>query len=168
MSDDGVNTGVRNIGRFFLALIPWALAIGVMAWGGVWVAMHEYRAQVAQERRSAQWVASTSPPRSKLKIEVVHIAQATKEGCVQITRVDDDGDSLVIYGRNDCGTDLSYTDWNWELLSPNGTIVAQGDDNGEGSCNTPTRPGDQAECRPFSYKWDERAATLRVWTEANQ
>jgi hypothetical protein len=155
--EDGINSGARNVGRFFLALIPWALGFGFAVWLGVYTALHEIRREAQQERRASQYTGAAEAPKSKLKV------QALSKSCVHITHVDVDGDALWLYGRNDCHEDISYgIDWHWELVSPNGTIVKQGYVNA-GNCPVPSSAGSSAECKPYDYAIDERAETLRVW-----
>lgn len=157
MNEDGINSGARNIGRFFLALIPWALGIGFAVWLGVYMAMREIHREALQEQRAAQYTGAAERPKSKLKVEVL------ERSCVHVTHVDIDGNSLAIYSRNDCHEDLRYgVEWHWQLISPNGTIVKQGYENAA-SCPDPLTVGSSAECRVQYFMTDDRAETLRVW-----
>jgi len=158
MQEDGLNSGAKNIGRFFLALIPWALGIGFAVWLGVYTALHQIHREALQEQRAAQFTGAVERPKSKLKIEVLD------KSCLHITHVDVDGDDLALYGKNDCHRTINYPQWDWELASPNGTIVKQGYANG-GTCPVPKIAGSTAECKPYNYSQDDRAETLRVWME---
>ena len=60
MNEDGINSGARNIGRFFLALIPWALGIGFAVWLGVYMAMREIHREALQEQRAAQYTGAAN------------------------------------------------------------------------------------------------------------
>lgn len=160
--DDGFNSGFRNLGRFFLALIPWALGIGALVWLGVWIGVHTYYQQVQQENRRAQFTGVASP-KSKIKIQVEN------KSCVRVQHVDVDGDMLTIDARNDCPSPLymGYLEYHWQQMSPNGTVIHQ---NYSNDCPVPLERGDTAECifsddhfDPLSD--DDRVATVRVWTD---
>lgn len=158
--EDGVSSGARNVGRFFLALIPWALAIGALAWMGFWLAVHQYREAVEQDRRRAVYVAAENPPKEKIKIET------RKVDCLTVDRADVDGGDITIYGRMDgsCGM-TDYTEWHWQALAPDGTVIHEGYENG---CPNLRSRGDRAECHMQmgfmgeSAK-DNRIASVRVW-----
>lgn len=160
MSEDGVNAGARNFGRFCLSLIPWALAIGAAAWGGVYLGMRSFYREVEQEKRAAVYTGAEIKPKGKLDIEVL------QRGCVRITHVDDAGSTLMLYAKNECMGRVRYMEWHWELLSPNRTVVKANETNG---CPLPVNPGDSAECI-FSeetyphFEIDDRAKSVRVWT----
>lgn len=151
--EDGVNAGTRNIGRFFLSLIPWALGIGFMVWFGAWAGVAKYKHDISQERRAAVYVGAETKPEEKIKLDVV------KHDCTTISRADVNGSDLMIYARNDCKGRLSYLAWHWQTISPDGTVVGQGYTNG---CPIPN-PGNKAECK-MKIDDDERTATVRIWT----
>lgn len=156
-NEDGVNSGARNFGRLCLAMIPWALGIGFSVWLGVFLALREYHREVIQEQRAAQYTGAAERPQSKLKIEIL------PNSCVKITHVDVDGSDLRMYAKNECHEPVKYVDWYWQLISPNGTALKQGDVN-TATCPAPMQPGDAAECKPYNFEVDDRAETLRVWT----
>jgi hypothetical protein len=157
MNESGTDSGFRNVGRFFLSLIPWALGIGAITWLSVWVGVHEYRREINQENRAATYVGASERPSSKLVIEV------KSKDCSVITRADANGDELIIYALNGCHKSLDYLAWHWQGLSPDGTVIAQHYTNAA-TCSVPVYPGDKAECK-LTISTDDRIKTLRIWTQ---
>lgn len=153
-NEDGVNAGYRNLGRFFLSLIPWALGIGAMAWLGTFIAFHEWQREMRQSQRAAVYVGSPDPQKAKVKITVV------KNGCITVNRVDLDGIRLVINASatSQCiGSGVpNYTEWKWQLVSPDGTVLASETEN---SCNLDA--GAKMECR-LEIGEDDRASELKI------
>lgn len=155
--ETGIDAGARNIGRLALAAIPWALAVGVSAWIGAYVALHEVRRQLSQEERAAVYTGAAERPKAKIAVEILD------KYCVKVTRVDIDGENLVVYTKNECHREIEYgLNWNWRLISPNGTAIASGYTNGA-FCARPPLNG-MAECK-MSVKTDDRAAKIQVWVE---
>jgi hypothetical protein len=158
--EDGMEAGGRNVGRLALSLIPWALGIGALVWLGVWIGIHEFRHELSQEERAAIYVGAKERPHSRLIINTI------KSDCSTVTRADLDGSDLIMYAKNDCHETLRYLAWRWQLLSPDGTVLKEEYVNG---CPVPRMPGDSAECRMqdhyASVSDDDRAATVRVWTQ---
>jgi hypothetical protein len=156
--EDGVNAGTRNIGRFFLAAIPWVLGTAAAVWLSTYIALHEFRHELSQEDRAATYVGATERPKSKIKISV------SEQDCSHITRADLDGSTLLIYAKNDCHETLDYLAWHWQTIAPNGTALKEGYTN---SCPLPAA-GATAECRlsisSYGEDLDDRVATVRVWT----
>src|SRR5258708_5935846 len=101
-NEDGVNAGQRNIGRFFLAAIPWLLGLGASVWLGVWIGYHDFRHQLSQEDRAAIYVGAENRPKAKI------IPTIMPKDCTHITRADIDGSTLLLWARNDCDSYLSY------------------------------------------------------------
>ncbi len=155
-NEDGINSGARSFGRLMLALIPWALGVGFASWLGLWIALHQYRHELSQEDRAATYVGATEKPKDKIVVEINHI------DCTSITRVDVDGDVLLMYAQNNCHERLNYLSWNWQLVSPDGTIIRSGYENTT-HCPTPTLSGSIAECQ-IKIEPDDRAKILRVWS----
>jgi hypothetical protein len=159
MSEDGLNSGARNVGRFFLMAIPYVLGLGAMMWLGVYVGVHDFHRQLTQEERAAVYTGAQERPKAKMVVEIV------AHDCSHITRADIDGGDLVLYSRNDCHQDLDYLVWYWQEVSPNGTILNQGYNN---LCPEPRRNGDVAECRFDGYgslPIDDRTDKIKVWTQ---
>ncbi len=156
--EDGVNSGYRNIGRFFLSAIPAILGIAASVWLGVWIEAHGYLKKLSQESRAAVYTGAQLRPTSKVK------AEAPSRGCVKIVRVDIDGEDVIVYGENHCNKVISNSQWYWQLVSPDGTVIHEGYENYR--CSTPSEPGDKAECR-FEISDDDRATLLRVWETNN-
>ena len=159
--EDGFNAGFRNYGRLCLALIPWALGIGALSWMAVYVWGHYIGNELDQERRAAIYTGAGKAPKSKIAVEMLN------KSCVKVTRADIDGSMLYLYARNDCRESLSYLRWNWEELSPDGTVIHAGEAN---SCPIPTENGDEAECQfggwfhwPEGIDTDKRVDRIRVW-----
>lgn len=160
--EDGVNAGARNVGRFFLAAIPWILGLAAAVWFGVYVGIHNFRHELSQEelehirqQRAAVYVGAENRPTGKMKVDIV------PNWCVSIIRVDVDGENLLLYGRNDCHTKVDYVVWKWQEVSPNGTSLHTEWTN---LCPEPLLPGDVSECK-MEIVPDDRAAAVRVWTE---
>lgn len=156
MPEDGINNGARSFGRLMLALIPWALAVGFSAWLGFWIALHQYRHELSQEDRAAVYVGAKDRPKDKITIEIL------PHGCTLVTKADVDGDRLLMYARNECHKTLDYVAWNWQEVSPDGTIIRSGWTN-TASCPAPRLAGSSAECS-MNIVTDDRAKTLQVWT----
>ena len=144
-----------GIGKFFLALIPWALGLGASVWLGVWIGVYHFRKELSQENRAATYVGATERPKSKIAVQII------PGGCLLVSRVDVDGGDLLIYWKNTCGFRLDYAELHYEAISPDGTILSQWYDNGS-QCSFPTFSGDTAECRT-TVRDDDRVAKLRVW-----
>lgn len=155
VSEDGINSGARSFGRLCLAMIPWALGIGFATWLGGWAALHTFRHQLANEARTARYVGSVTPQVSPIKIAIVN------HGCVKVDKVDVDGTELLVYSRNDCHEAITYTEYHYQEISPDGTVLHQEYHN-EGFCAIPTQPGDKGECK-FDISIDDRTETIRVW-----
>lgn len=154
-TETGVNAGARNFGRLCLAMIPWALGIGFSVWLGGWAALHTFRHQLASEARAARYVGSITPQVSPIKIVILN------KGCLKVDKVDVDGTQLLVYSRNACSRGLWYAEYHYQQISPDGTVIDQGEHNTAG-CAVPTEPGDKAECK-FDISVDDRVETLRVW-----
>jgi hypothetical protein len=151
------NLQEKGIGSFFLALIPWALAIGLGAWFGLYVSFHDFDHQESQEKRAAVYVGAQTPPKSKVKIEIV------PHDCTHITRADIDGTQLMLYAQSTCqGRKLDYLEWHWQMIAPDSTAIQAGYEN---MCAVPIHYGDKAECQ-VEVKDDERADKIRIWTNA--
>jgi hypothetical protein len=162
ISDEGgVNASLRNVGRFFLSLIPWALGIGALAWLSVFISVRTYRHETRVEERAAIYVGAKKPPKSKLMIETPMITDGHHLS-LEVTLVDADGDSIVIHAQNRSGN-LSYVLWHWQQISPDGTVIEDQEDN---SCPVPARKGETAECKG-RLTIDDRTAKLRVWAEGD-
>lgn len=154
-TDSGVDSGTRNIGRFFLSLIPWSLGLGFTVWLTAWISVERYKSAVEQQRRSAMWVGAAQLPTKPIEIiGIVH-------DCTAVTRADLSGQSLVLYAVSNCRETENYTAWYWTLLSPDGTIIGSGYTN---MCPVLQRFGDKAECT-LKVSDDQRGARLRVWTQ---
>lgn len=159
-NEDGFNAGFRNIGRYYLAMIPFVLGIGVAVWFGLWVYGHTLYKAVAQENRAAVYTGAAPRPKGKIAIEIDN-----SRSCVKIPRADYNGWSLYVYSRNDCNKQVDYLNYHWQTLSPNNTVLQEGFTN---LCAVPTEPGDMAECQ-FGY-WsldsvsiDDRTDRIRVY-----
>lgn len=137
-------------------MIPYALGLGLATWGGIWMGIHNFRHQLSQEERAAVYTGAAERPKAKIKVLV------ESRDCTHLTHADLDGESLVLYAKNDCHVPLRYLAWHWQMLSPNRTVIAQGHEN-TSSCAVPIQPGDTAECHTQVVA-DDRAETLRVWT----
>jgi hypothetical protein len=159
--DDGINSGVRHAGRglgtLSLAAIPLALGAGFSVWLGAYMQAHAFFNLLSQEQRAAIYVAAPDGPvKPKEHIQI----QVIKRECAKVERVDLDGDSIVVYGKNNCGHSIDYLAYHWQEISSGGVVIGQDYQNG---CPKPTEVGDVAECRMKIPDPDDRAKTLRVW-----
>lgn len=158
-AEDGVNAGYRNFGRLALMCIPFALGIGASVWLGAYIGVHDFEKQLSQEGRAAIAVGAAVRPTAKIKIEI------KPQPCAAVTRADLEGQTLRLYATNDCGQRIRYMVWKYAFVSPNGTVLKDGWTN---LCPLPAEKGDKAECLFESWQRitvDDRAATVRVWTE---
>lgn len=159
-TEDGVNAGARNVGRFFLMAVPLILALGATAWLGFYMGVHDVRKQLSQEERAAIAVGVTDGPlvgRYRIEIE--------RPDCVTVTRADLDGSTLYLYATNTCRRAIRYLAWHIALVSPDGTILHTKYTN---LCPVPRAPNAKAECvfsraTYLDVPLDDRAAVLRVW-----
>lgn len=178
-NEDGGNAGFRNIGRFFLFAIPLVLGLGASVWFGLWVSGYEFgRAQEADKRhddaykhdltqseRSAVYVGASKLPTGKLAVQFLD------KTCMKIVRADldtkkkgypyEDNEynySLVLYAQSFCQEASRYTEWHWQAVSPNGTILSQGYTN---LCPIP-QTGEIAECLMLIPS-DDRIEKFRAW-----
>lgn len=159
MPEDGFNSGARNVGRFFLYAIPLVLGVAASVWFGVYVGVHDFHHQLTQEERAAVYTGAKDRPTSKVAVEIVPL------DCTHVTRADIDGTSLIIYSRNDCHETLTYMEWHWQEVSPNGIALHEGYTNYD--CPIATNPGDIAECAFTDWRSlpdDDRMDKIRVWT----
>lgn len=152
--EDGVNSGARNLGRFFLFAIPAVLGIAALMWLSAYIGVMKYKHELSQQERAAIYVGVKDPPKEKLKINV------ERRDCTEIVGVDVNGKDLLLYAKNGCHKRLDYLTWNWELTSPDGTTIDSGYTN---LCPHP-KPGLKAECR-MKISDDERGVSLTVWTK---
>ena len=152
--ENGFYSGYRNMGRFFLSLIPWALGIGFVVWFGAFVGVAKYKHDLEQEKRSAIYVGAETLPKEKIKIEVID------HDCTKIIRADVKGMDLIVYAKNECLKNINYLAWHWTALSPDNTAIASGYTN---QCPRPILPGDKSECKMIISN-DNRTSTLRLRT----
>lgn len=161
MNEDGVNSGARNVGRFFLWSIPLVLGIAASVWLGVYIGIHDFHHQLTQEERAAVYTGAGSRPKSKIAVELM------VRDCVQVVRADLDGSVLYLYAKNNhCEKPLTYVEYHWQELSPNGTVIHEGYTN---QCSTPSVDGDIAECQFDEDHFrelptDSRTDRIRAWT----
>lgn len=162
--EDGFNAGWRNIGRFVLTMIPFALGIGLFVWIADWLWIHEIKASLQMEDRAAIYTGAENRPKSKVTIEVLD------KSCVKVTHADLNGRDLRIYGKAEClDESLKYYSVyaHWQQLSPDGTILHEH----YMECGKPQKVGDKVECTDGGWDFekptdDDRVATLRVWISA--
>lgn len=83
--ESGIDSGARNVGRFFLSLVPWALGVGALVWLSVYIGVHTFYHEIQQEQRAATYIGAAERPKSKIKIEVKEV------DCSRVTRADLDG-----------------------------------------------------------------------------
>jgi hypothetical protein len=178
-NEDGLNTGYRNVGRFFLFAIPLVLGLAATVWFGLWVSGYEFqrrKAEVAheltQQERAAVYVGAQVRPKGKLAV------QLSQEGCFKIVRADLDTKkpeygygfeySLLLYAQNLCTStrheygisdDSGYREWHWAAISPNGVMLKEGYTNYE--CPKPAFQ-EIGECR-FDIDPDDRIDHFKVW-----
>ena len=93
--EDGVNSGARNIGRFFLFAIPAILGVAFLIWFAAYMGVVEYIHELSQQKRAAIYVGVKEPPKEKLKINV------ERHDCTEIVSVDVNGNDLVMYAKMD-------------------------------------------------------------------
>ena len=156
-TENGLEAGVRNVGRFFLAAIALVLAVSASAWLAFAMGARDAMEQIAQEERAAIVVGAGEPLTLPVKIDIQNLS------CVVVTRADLKGTALRLYARNDCNRRLSYVKWGWEAVSPNRTVLHS---NWTNQCPVPALTGDSAECvleGSDEVPIDERIETLRVW-----
>lgn len=173
MTDE--STQSRGIGTFAFAAIPWVLAIGATAWLGLYMAFHEDkkilandRKELTQEERMATYVGAAERPQQKVKIEEGH------SDCVALSRAEFDGTELLMYAENRChGAPLDYLAWHWQLIAPDGTALSQGYTN---LCPIPTNHGQKAECkqtlREHRYGYEappieDRVEKIVIWLKTS-
>ena len=162
-NEDGLNSGARNVGRFFLMAIPYVLGLAAMTWLGVYIGIHDFNHQLTQEERAAVYTGAKDRPTSKIAIEM------KVKDCTKVTRGDIDGTTLVLYAINECHSGVGYMEWHWQEVSPNGTVIHE---NYTNSCPIPRSNGEIAECT-FSSSIlagpelpdDDRTSKVRVWTQ---
>lgn len=158
--ETGVDAGVRNIGRFWLAAIPAVLGIAASIWLGVWIGAHDFRHQLSQEERAADYVGAQELPKGKIAITVLD------KSCVRIRKADIDGDSLIVYVKNDCRRNLDYIEIHWQQIAPDSTILGGGYDNGI-DCEMPKAASAASECRFHLREVDDRTVAISLWTKTN-
>ncbi len=157
MKESGIDSGARQIGRFFLAAIPAALGSAAVIWFTFYADVHDARHEISQEERAAAYTGATVRPKAKIAVEIL------PKDCTKITRADVDGETLILYAQNACGNLLDYVAWYWQEVSPNGTVLHQGYEN-TAFCPVPTQQGDIAECST-KIPTDDRTDKIRVWTQ---
>lgn len=154
-SEDGVNAGHRNMGRFFLFAIPAVLGIAASIWLGVYIGIHNFRRELSQEDRRAVFVGAYQRPKSKLRIETPAMR------CLKITHVDLDGGTATVYFQNNCTGETTNRMLRYQTLAPDGTVLHGGWD---WTYTGSLKGGEQAEVIE-KLELDDRAAGIRFWIE---
>lgn len=158
--ESGIQAGARNVGRFFLFMIPWALGTAALVWLAFFMGAHEWFNTLSQGQRRAIYVGAEQRPKSKLKIE-------TPPSAAVVDRVDLEGSTLAVYFH--ALAEMRYGIYiNWQLVSPDGTLLSSGAERSE-ACGGPTslKKGEKGEAVLsgwlYGVKTDSRAEAIRVW-----
>lgn len=133
------------------------LALGCVIWLGFFQDTHEFKRELRQEDRKAEFVGAAERPASKIKVQVL------KRDCTVITNATLDGEDMTVYARNDCHQQIRYMEYRWQTIAPNGTAIGSGYTN-TANCAIPMMPGKLAECS-IKVGTDDRIDTVMVWTE---
>lgn len=120
-NESGSDAGWRNVGTLALWSIPYVLGITACVWFGFAMGVREWFRSLSQEQRRAIYVGATVRPKSALKIETPNASS-----CVVVDRVDLDGSTAAVYFRNTCGNRVTSIKLQWQLVSPDGTLLANG------------------------------------------
>jgi hypothetical protein len=161
MSENGFDAGWRRIGALALWCIPAALGIGASIWLGVAIGTHQWINTLSQEQRRAIYVGAENRPKEKIKIETPNA------GCLKIDRVDLEGREASVYFHNSCRVMQDFIMINWQLISPNGTLLA-GDSKYSSLLNGPDmlQSGEHGEVVLSGgyggIKTDDRTAAVRL------
>lgn len=154
IKEDGFNVACRRFGMLGLALVPWALGIGAMAWLGVYAYQHTLRRELSQEERAAVYVGAKERPTAKIKILV------EPSGCLVFDRVELDGAMLNGYFHATCAE--HFIQLFHKLKSPDGTVISSGDDFVfAGSADTCLAAKEKAEFK-VNVRTDDRAESIAL------
>lgn len=92
------------------------LGVGATIWLGFFITEHQWNRDLAQEKRSAEWVGQKDPPKAPVKITV------RNQGCLKVTRAIIDDDQSTIFLQRICGKSGDYAELRWKQKA-NETVV---------------------------------------------
>jgi len=118
-NEDGFHAGARNIGRYFLFLVPLVLGLGASAWLGVWIQAHYFLIDRAQEQRSGSFVAAPDPERAPYLITTY-----TGGSKIKIDAVDIHNGVMTVRFHNFSAIEANNLQLHWQWIAPDGTKLA--------------------------------------------
>ena len=115
--EDGRNAAARNLGRLALAFMPWAIAVGCLAWLAVISGWIEFRRDRRIDARGYDAVEAIPNASSKIQ------AQTFDDACLKIESAYLDGKDAVFYVRNTCDKWLAIPNFSYRVVAPDGTVI---------------------------------------------
>lgn len=146
-----------GVGAFFYAAIPALLAGALLMYFAFYTGIIDWQKAQRVEGRMDNRVGVHGELRAPVDLII------RKADCLEVTRAFLDGDTGTMYIKNDCHRHLSYMEWHWNIIAPDGTIIK---DNYSNDLNVPL-DGETVE-KNFNLDDDSRAAKIVVWAQTNQ
>lgn len=152
---------ITGVSQFFFFAIPAVLALAGIWWLAFGEGVHYFRRALSQEKRHAEIVGAAVLPKAPIKITL----SDRRDAAVKIDRAEIDGGDLWIYYRNLGQSRVTYIQFTWRLIAPDGTVIKADDGYIEISSNNSApgslEPGERGEAR-LKIESDPRAVTLDV------
>ena len=115
--EDGINAGVRNIGRYFLFAIPAALGGAACLWIAAASGWIDLSHKITMEDRALNAVGISEPPTEPIKIVT------TNGTCLHATGAYLDGDEVVVSLQNTCDRQLDEPVYVYRTKAGDGTVL---------------------------------------------
>ena len=119
-NEDGINAGVRNIGRYALAAIPAALGGAACLWIMAASGCLDLGNKINTSRRSFDAVGMTALPTEPITLVLIN-AQ-----CLQIEKAFIDADTVITYVKNACDRWLKSPNYHYQTQAADSTVILSG------------------------------------------
>lgn len=108
---------MKIIKGFLLLFI--GIAVGSLFWLTLFKDAHFFRRELSLEERKGLAVGVVSPLQEPIRVEFKN----PKNACVRIESAELDSSNLLVYYRNTCSADIEFLRFQWNGVSPDGTIL---------------------------------------------
>lgn len=135
--------------------------VGISAALTIYIRLHYFNKEMAQESRTAQWVGEKEPPKPPIKIEV----RNNKRSCIKIEFAGLDSDHLYVFVRRVCGAAGDYAEGHWRAEAADGTVINSGYTNWQVDN---ADKGQRSEWDAWEYeKFDARTTKVVLWVSGD-
>jgi len=142
-----------GIGWFFFALIPGAIAGALLMYFAFYTGVIDWQKAQRIEGRMDNRVGVNGELTKPVDLII------RKASCLEVSRAYLDSGVLTAYVTNNCHTTITYWEWHFNQIAPDGTIINSWYDN---SLEGP-EVGQTVE-RTQKLKEDDRTSKVVVWT----